>query len=789
MAQIVINEISQNYTYNIGTSSFATVALPITACWGPGYFDPYTYYGDSMSDCEDPHEVMLEHTVWQRFPANQQGLESFVSTYRGPSSVYRRAKDYSYQMAVTLLTAGYDVLVCRLCPGSIAASSFKQQKRNDDGTLVENTDKDAPIITFRAKYPGTFGNNIQVTIKKNSYFDTTDRVKKLYWNVITHVIDASGIKTSVENIPLVFDEENSSDTIPYYKDAESNFWTVSLSGVVDEGTPGDAESINAVGVPYPVMYYTSNKAYDYSTGGYIDVTIGDEVPLGKCPSGINVLLENIHYNRLKGGDDIQAPFKDDQGEVIARPYPQTEEPDYGQPRSYAMTTFERVMKARYAWATLYNTAEEPTNYTKYPNVLDTDITITKLDASGNPIIDANTGEAETEVVKFIDTFDKDDLEILFYKEWLYTHLVGRQVQDDTDTSPSSIAYEGVFDLLKDKLAYNPNRVIASGWDDQDLSQYIPDFPMLSRYMTNGSLDPVEDTEDCPDTCLLPVSPLHLKLMDVAYYGRCATALIDIPRIVDRKFVHIEDEYNMDREGYTQKLARVVPYNASMDVNGSLFHTHSALFAPWGQYQYVGTAKMATASPAFLALLIQRSQILNQPDQYEWALPRNRKHNIRIGRLDYTVPKKLLDRWQKLEGASLNIITNIPDLGTNIWGNSTLFEVPPATYQALANLSTRYLVNAVENVVYRCGIGITFQYNNEQAYNRFYAGVTPILDTMKNVGAIEDYYVRMSADINGLDQVNANTVIGKIYLVVNGVINDIYVDLIALPPGVDLSTVR
>jgi len=38
-------------------------------------------------------------------------------------------------------------------------------------------------------------------------------------------------------------------------------------------------------------------------------------------------------------------------------------------------------------------------------------------------------------------------------------------------------------------------------------------------------------------------------------------------------------------------------------------------------------------------------------------------------------------------------------------------------------------------------------------------------------------------------VNANTVIGKIYLVVNGVINDIYVDLIALPPGVDLSTVR
>ena len=46
---------------------------------------------------------------------------------------------------------------------------------------------------------------------------------------------------------------------------------------------------------------------------------------------------------------------------------------------------------------------------------------------------------------------------------------------------------------------------------------------------------------------------------------------------------------------------------------------------------------------------------------------------------------------------------------------------------------------------------------------------------------------MSADINGVDQVNANTVIGKIWITVNGVINDIYVDLVCLPTGVDLNS--
>ena len=146
--------------------------------------------------------------------------------------------------------------------------------------------------------------------------------------------------------------------------------------------------------------------------------------------------------------------------------------------------------------------------------------------------------------------------------------------------------------------------------------------------------------------------------------------------------------------------------------------------------------MNTASPSFLALLIDRAMILNQSVQYEWALPTTRRHNLNIGKLAYNVPKKLLDEWQSLDGVGVNVLTNIPDRGVSLWGNSTLYEVPPATYQALANLSSRKLVNAVENLAYRCGISITFQYNNEQAYNSFYAGMTPLLDTMKNQGAIE-----------------------------------------------------
>ena len=606
MAQIVINEISQNYTYNAGNSSFCTVALPITSCWGPGYEDPAALGVDKATE--------LESVSWRLFRSNQQGLESYVATFRGPAANYRSAKDYSYQMAMTLLTSGYDVLVCRLCPGTRAQATITD-------SVSENT------LTFKAKYAGTFGNNIVVNLAKV--------VNKNYWNLIVYVIDASGIRTAVENIVFAFDLDDSTDSIVHVSEVRSNFVDLALSGAISENANfGD---------------------------------ISDGVQLGSTPA-------------TQGTDRAADGTPDDM-----------------------MTQAISIASARFA--------QVGSSASQYVAAL-------------NAVKAANPSVSTASKIR--------------YNEWIYWNALD------------------VLDLLKDKLAYSPNRVI-SPWDDQNITEI------------DGSAVVKLDA----------LSPIHIKLMEVANYGRCVAALIDIPKCLPRSAVY-NDSASVSDEGYAQKLSR---YQTGSD---GLFASHSALFAPWGQYTYVGTSKQNAAPPSFLALLIQRAMILNQSLQYEWAMPTSRRQSVPVGQLDYTVPKKLLDTWQSSEGVRVNVITNIPDLGTGIWGNSTLFELPPATYQALANLSTRYLVNAVEDVVYRCALGITFQYNNDEAYSRFYAGVTPLLDTMKNVGAIEGYLVRMSADINGLDQVNANSVIGKIYLQINGVIENITVDLVCLPPTADLS---
>lgn len=617
MAQININEISQSYSYNIGTNAYCTVAMPITSCWGPGYFDK-----DKEGLTEDE---ILENLRWEHFAATQEGLESFVSTYRGPASNYRSAKDFSYQMAMTLLTAGYDVLACRVCPGT----------RSEGDLQIDEGNK----LHLKTKYPGTFGNNLRCAFKKaRSVFMVDGKTQQVdYWNMIVYVLDASGVKTAVENLNFVFEIANSNDSLYHISEIESNFVQFS-----------DYDSLK------DTLSLTGTVNVDLAGGS--DSSANDEISVMIKSAGI---LATLRYQKALGSADGVA--------YVAR-------------------------------------------------------------------------------LSEMNTTDENKAAIVRYKEWVY-----------------NAAYSAM-DKLKDKLSYNYNRIAMPGWDDQDFS-FIVD---------NYSYDDVNTK--------FVISPLHIRMMDVAYNSRCGTAYIDIPKSLPRSKVWNEKD---GQEGYSQMLARFQPDNTSFDLNASLYTSHSALFAPWGNYIYVGTSKQNEASPSFMALMIERAMILNQSSQYEWALPTTRRHNLKIGKLAYSVNKHLLDDWQGTEGVGVNVITDIPDMGMSLWGNSTLFEVPVATYQALANLSTRKLVNAVEDQAYRCGINITFQYNNEDAYSSFYAGMTPLLDTMKYQGAIEDYYIKMAADVNGLDRVNINSVIGKIYLTVNGVINDINIDLIALPSSVDL----
>lgn len=709
MAQILVNEISDNYTYSIVSSQFACVALPITAAWGPAYMPPESVY--STGTVEDPTDAMLEDTKWLKFESNQAGLESFVATFRGPSSNYKVAKDFSYQQALTLLSAGYDVLVCRVCNGAKADNYFDFGGGNQ--------------LKVTAKYPGTFGNNLKLVLTKTT---VNADAGKYYWNIVVYISDPTTLNTvAAENITFVFGED---DTLLNVDEVKSNLIDLTVVGTITDASSLPATNTIVLGD----TEHNGHKGTDST-----NVIDGAVIELADnyyyIPSLIKESWSANTFYTISGTTATVVPDQtsyDTDWTNGTRVYTRT--PNSTDKAKVVATYSVSLLKLRYL-----STAKTTAGYSYgCGSLVMSDV------LSGSQYHFTPTAY-ESSYSVFNTSTDLVKSEALAYMEWVYD------------------ASFLVIQLLKNKLDYNPNRLYVP-WDDQNTLNV--------------------DNTLITDINSAAISALHRIIMDTAFYSRCATGMIDFPRSLVRGLIYND---STDNAGYAQRLSHITEEFATIvDTNIQLYVTHSALFGPWAPYKLTGMSKQVAVPPSLLALLIHRAQLLNQATQYEWLLPDNRKHNLRIGEPDYKVPAKLRDSWQSIYGIGVNVIAAIPDLGINQWGNSTLFDVPPATYQALADLSTRWLVNAIEDDVYRTGISITFTYNNRNAYSAFVVGVTPKLDAMLNAGAIEDYKIQMSPDLDALGQVKARSVIGKIWIVPVSAINDITVDLIALPPGTDLS---
>ena len=70
---IQVNVISENTSFNVENANYCTVALPITACWGPCFTLP-TADPNNAEEASKAIEDALENTAWSLFPAGAEGL-------------------------------------------------------------------------------------------------------------------------------------------------------------------------------------------------------------------------------------------------------------------------------------------------------------------------------------------------------------------------------------------------------------------------------------------------------------------------------------------------------------------------------------------------------------------------------------------------------------------------------------------------------------------------------------------------------------------------------------------
>jgi len=145
-------------------------------------------------------------------------------------------------------------------------------------------------------------------------------------------------------------------------------------------------------------------------------------------------------------------------------------------------------------------------------------------------------------------------------------------------------------------------------------------------------------------------------------------------------------------------------------------------------------------------------------------------------------KKLtLDDRDNLYKNRINPIATFSDTGTIIWGNKTL----QVRESALDRINVRRLLLRARKLISAVSVRLLFEQNDDQVRQEFLRLVNPILDSIKKERGLYDFRVTVSNDPEDID---ANTMRGKIYIKPTRSLEFIDVEFVITPTGASFENV-
>jgi hypothetical protein len=204
--------------------------------------------------------------------------------------------------------------------------------------------------------------------------------------------------------------------------------------------------------------------------------------------------------------------------------------------------------------------------------------------------------------------------------------------------------------------------------------------------------------------------------------------------------------------------------ASIDSN------YSATYWPWIQVRDTDNATQLFIPPTGEVL---KNIALTDNVAYPWfasaGYTRGLVNSIKASK------KLTADERDVLYKNRINPIATFADTGTIIWGNKTL----QVKESALDRINVRRLLLRARKLISAVAVRLLFEQNDEQVRQEFLRLVNPILESIKKERGLSEFKVTVSNDPEDID---ANTLRGKIYIKPNRSLEFIDVEFQISPTG-------
>ncbi len=204
--------------------------------------------------------------------------------------------------------------------------------------------------------------------------------------------------------------------------------------------------------------------------------------------------------------------------------------------------------------------------------------------------------------------------------------------------------------------------------------------------------------------------------------------------------------------------------------------YSATYWPWIQVRDTDNATQLYIPPTGEVL---KNIALTDNVSYPWFAVAGYSRGL-VNSIKAT--KKLtLDERDELYKARINPIATFSDTGTIIWGNKTL----QVRESALDRINVRRLLLRARKLISAVAVRLLFEQNDDQVRQEFLRLVNPILESIKKERGLYDFRVTVSNDPEDID---ANTLRGKIYIKPTRALEFIDVEFIITPTGASFENI-
>ena len=218
-------------------------------------------------------------------------------------------------------------------------------------------------------------------------------------------------------------------------------------------------------------------------------------------------------------------------------------------------------------------------------------------------------------------------------------------------------------------------------------------------------------------------------------------------------------------------------NVIDDLDGiAVDSNYSATYWPWIQVRDTDNATQLYIPPTGEVV---KNIALTDNVSYPWFAVAGYSRGL-VNAIKAT--KKLtLDDRDVLYKNRINPIATFSDTGTIIWGNKTL----QVRESALDRINVRRLLLRARKLISAVSVRLLFEQNDDQVRNEFLRLVNPILDAIKKERGLYDFRVTVSNDPEDID---ANTMRGKIYIKPTRSLEYIDVEFIITPTGASFENI-